>query len=88
MKFKSNSVINAVEIVTLEVGDTFIDLNNFNETEVFMVITTDGYDCTVRFDDGFSSIAAINLTSGEMWAYKRNEEVIPVEIGEVIYNRL
>jgi hypothetical protein len=52
-----------------------------------MVITTDGYDCTVRFDDGLSSIAAINLTSGEMWAYKRDEEVIPVEIGEVIYNR-
>ena len=88
MKFKSNSVKNVVEIITLEIGDTFIDLNNFNETEVFMVVTTNGYDCTVRFDDDDLCIAAINLTSGEMWAYKRNEEVIPVEIGEVIYNRL
>lgn len=87
MKFKLNSVLNAVAIGTLTVGDTFIDLKNFSESEVFMIVATDGYDCHVEFHDDDSTIAVVNLTSGELWAYEPNEEVIQVEMEEVIYNR-
>lgn len=87
MKFKSNSVLNSVEVGNLEMGDTFIDAKNFSEAEVFMVIQVRGYDCNVEFQDEVSTVAAINLTSGEMWAYEESEPVIPVEIGEVVYNR-
>ena len=88
MKFKSNSVLNAVAIGTLTVGDTFIDLKNFSESEVFMIVTTNGYDCHVEFfDDDTSEIAVVNLTSGELWSYEPDEKVIQVEMEEVIYNR-
>lgn len=87
MKFKSNSVLNAVAIGTLTIGDTFIDLKNFSEEEVFMVINTNGYDCHVEFFENDSTIAVVNLTSGELWAYEPDEKVIQVEMEEVIYNR-
>ena len=85
MKFKSNSVLNAVAIGTLTIGDTFIDLKNFSEEEVFMVINTNGYDCHVEFFENDSTIAVVNLTSGELWAYTSNEEVIPVSTKEIKY---
>ena len=87
MKFKSNSVLNAVAIGTLTIGDTFIDLKNFSEEEVFMVINTNGYDCHVEFFENDSTIAVVNLTSGELWAYEPDEKVIQVEMERVIYNR-
>ena len=86
MKFKSNSVLNAVAIGTLTIGDTFIDLKNFSEEEVFMVINTNGYDCHVEFFENDSTIAVVNLTSGELWAYEPDEKVIQVEVEQVIYN--
>jgi len=86
MKFKSNSVLNAVAIGTLTVGDTFIDLKNFSESEVFMIVTTDGYDCHIEFYDDFSTIAVVNLTTGELWVYEPDEKVIQVEMEEAIYN--
>lgn len=87
MKFKSNSALNAVAIGNLRIGDTFIDLKNFNESEVFMIVTTSGYDCHVEFFEDDSTIAAVNLTSGELWAYEPDEKVVQVETEEVIYNR-
>lgn len=85
MKFVSDVTQNIVEIGELNIGDTFIDLKNFSETEVFMVINTNGYDCHVGFDDDVSEIAVVNLTSGELWSYTSDEEVIPVETEEIKY---
>lgn len=83
MKFNAGKINNVVEIGELGMGDTFIDLDNFTNDHVFMVITARGYDCHVDFDDEYSTIAVIDLTSGELWSYKEDEEVIPVETEEV-----
>lgn len=83
MKFNAGKITNVVEIGELSVGDTFIDPNNFNNDHVFMVITATGYDCHVGFDDDASGYAAVDLTSGELWAYREDEEVTPVETEEV-----
>lgn len=86
MKFKANKLTIPVAIGTLNMGDTFIDLDNFNDTDVFMVINKNGYDCNVEFHDGTSTIAVVNLTSGELWAYSPDEEVTQVETREIEYN--
>lgn len=83
MKFNAGKINNVVEIGELGVGDTFIDPDNFNNDHVFMIITATGYDCHVGFDDDESGIAAVDLTSGELWSYRTDEEVIPVETEEV-----
>lgn len=83
MKFNAGKINNAVEIGELGMGDTFIDLDNFTNDHVFMVITAGGYDCHVDFDGEDSTIAVIDLTSGELWSYREDEEVIPVETEEV-----
>lgn len=85
MKFKSNTDFKKVEICTLDFGTTFIDTTNFSEEEVLMVLPSHGYDCNIDFLDGVSTIAAVSLSSGEMWAYSATEEVIPVETEEVRY---
>lgn len=85
MKFKSDITQNTVEIGELDIGDTFIDLKNFDREDVFMIINTNGYDCHVEFDDGVSEIAVVNLTSGELWSYTRDEDVVPVETEEIKY---
>ena len=85
MKFKSDTTQNAVEISELNIGDTFIDSTNFSGEDVFMIINTNGYDCHIGFDDDTSEIAVVNLTSGELWAYTSNEEVIPVSTEEIKY---
>lgn len=82
MKFNTDKINNGVKIDELGMGDTFIDLYNFTNDHVFMVITARGYDCHVSFDDE-GTIAVIDLTSGELWSYKEDEEVIPVETEEV-----
>lgn len=82
MKFNAGKIHNVVEIGELGMGDTFIDPDNFTYDHVFMVITARGYDCHVDFDDD-STIAVIDLTSGELWSYKEDEEVVPVETEEV-----
>lgn len=86
MKFKTGKM-NMVEIGELNISDTFIDTINFDSETVFMVISTSGYDCNIKFDDERTTIAAVNLTSGEVWAYRTDEEVIPVETEEIIFNR-
>lgn len=85
MKFKSDTTQNTVEIGELNIGDTFIDPKNFTGEDVFMIINTNGYDCHVGFDDDVSEIAVVNLTSGELWAYTRDEDVVPVETEEIKY---
>lgn len=85
MKFKSDVTENVVAIGKLNNGDTFIDVKNFSREKVFMVVNTKGYDCNVEFDDGISEIAVVNLTTGELWSYTRDEEVIPVDTGEIEY---
>lgn len=85
MKFKSDTTQNAVEIGELKIGDTFIDPKNFSEEVVLMVVNTNGYDCHIGFEDDITEIAAISLTSGELWAYTRIEEVIPVTTEEIKY---
>lgn len=86
MKFKANKLTIPVAIGTLGMGDTFIDLDNFNEADVFMVINKNGYDCNVEFHDGASTIAVVNLTSGELWAYSPDEEVTQVTTEEIEYS--
>lgn len=83
MKFNAGKVNYAVKIGELSMGDTFIDLGNFTSDRVFMIITAKGYDCHVGFDDDDLTIAAVDLTSGELWSYRTDEEVIPVETEEV-----
>ena len=85
MKFESDANFKKVEIGTLDFGTTFIDTTNFTQEEVLMVLPSHGYDCNVDFLDGVSTIAAVSLVSGEMWAYSATEEVIPVETEEVRY---
>lgn len=85
MKFKLNLERGVVEIYELTTGDTFIDLKNFSEEEVLMVVKPAGYDAHIEFDDGVSDIAAINLTTGELWAYTRDEEVVQVETEQIKY---
>ena len=85
MKFTSDFTENIVEIGELSIGNTFIDVNNFSREKVFMVVNTKGYDCNVEFDDGMSQIAAVNLTTGELWSYTSDEEVIPVSTEEIKY---
>lgn len=85
MKFKSDVTENMVEIGELDVGDTFIDVKNFGGEKVLMVVRNEGYDCRVEFDDGVSEIAVVNLVTGELWSYTRDEEVIPVETEEIKY---
>lgn len=84
MKFKSNTE-NTVEISKLNYGSTFIDLKNFDREVVFMVLNPDGYDNRIEFEDGVSAIAAVNLTTGELWSYAEDEEVIPVKTEEIKY---
>ena len=86
MKFNTGKISKTVEIGTLIIGNTFIDPNNFNSEHVFMVVTAKGYDCTVEFDDDVSTIAVVDLTTGELWSYREDEEVIPVETEEVKFN--
>ena len=86
MKFKANKLTIPVAIGTLDTGDTFIDLDNFNETDVFMIINKNGYDCNVEFHDGTSTIAVVNLASGELWAYSPDEEVTQVITKEIEYS--
>lgn len=83
MKFNADKLNNRVEIGELNIGDTFIDTDNFDTNHVFMIITTNGYDCHVGFDVDEATIAAIDLTNGQLWSYKEDEEVIPVETEEV-----
>lgn len=85
MKFTSDFTENIVEIGELSIGDTFIDVKNFSREKVFMVVNTKGYDCNVEFDDGVSQIAVVNLTTGELWSYTNDEEVIPVSTEEIKY---
>lgn len=85
MKFVSDVTENIVEIGELDIGDTFIDIYNFDRNKVFMIVNTKGYDCNVEFDDGVSQIAVVNLTTGELWSYTSDEEVIPVETEEIKY---
>ena len=85
MKFKSDITEHMVEIGELDVGDTFIDVKNFDRGNVFMIVNTKGYDCNVEFDDGVSEIAVVNLTTGELWSYTRDENVVPVETEERKY---
>lgn len=88
MKFNATKLSTAVKIGKLNVGDTFIDPDNFDNDRVFMVIDDRGYDCHVHFEDNESTIAVINLTSGEMWSYKEDEEVIPVKTEEVKFETI
>lgn len=84
MKFNEDKLTTTIiKIGELDKGDTFIDLNNFSREEVLMVIEVEGYDCHVAFTDGKSTVPVINLTTGELWGYKANEEVIPVETEEI-----
>lgn len=85
MKFKSDVSFKKVEIGSLDFGTTFIDTTNFTEDNVLMVLPTHGYDCNIDFLDGASTIAAVSLSTGELWAYRALEEVIPVETEEVKY---
>ena len=85
MKFVSDVTQNVVEIGELNIGDTFIDVKNFDRGNVFMIVNTNGYDCNVEFDDGVSEIAVVNLTTGELWSYTRDEDVVPVETEEIKY---
>lgn len=78
MKFNAGKINNEVEIGELNIGDTFIDPDNFNTDRVFMIITTKSYDCHVGFDND-ETIAVVDLTTGELWGYKEDEEVTPVE---------
>ena len=87
MKFKSETRNNEVEISELNVGDTFIDVGNFDEETVLMVVKNKGYDCHVEYEDDLSVIAAVNLVTGELWSYARYEEVEPVETEEIKYKR-
>lgn len=87
MKFKPDVITNQVEIGTLNVGDTFIDTFNFDETKVLMVIKKNGYDCAVEFEIPEENIAVVDLTTGELWSYRSDEGVIKVEVGEIIYKR-
>jgi hypothetical protein len=87
MKFKPDVITNQVAIGTLNVGDTFIDAFNFDETKVLMVIKKNGYDCAVEFGIPEENIAVVDLTTGELWAYKSDEGVIKVEVGEITYKR-
>lgn len=82
MKFNAGKINNEVEIGELNIGDTFIDTDNFDTNHVFMIITAKGYDCRVSFDND-ETIAVVDLTTGEVWGYKEDEEVIPVETEEV-----
>lgn len=87
MKFKPDVITNEVEIGTLNVGDTFIDAFNFDETKVLMVIKKDGYDCAIEFEIPEENIAVVDLTTGELWSYRSDECVIKVKVGEIIYKR-
>lgn len=87
MKFKPDVITNEVVIDTLNVGDTFIDAYNFDETRVFMVVKKNGYDCNIEFEEPTEQIAAVDLTTGELWAYRPAEEVIKVEVEEISYKR-
>lgn len=85
MKFKLDVESGVVEIYELTTGDTFIDIKNFSEEEVFMVVKPAGYDCHIEFDDGVSDIVAVNLTTGELRSYTRDEEVVQVKTEEIKY---
>ena len=87
MKFIPDVITNQVAIGTLNVGDTFIDTFDFDETKVFMVIKKNGYDCAVEFENPDENIAVVDLTTGELWAYRSGEGVIKVEVGEITYKR-
>ena len=85
MKFKSETRNNVVEISKLNIGDTFIDVANFDEETVLMVVRNKGFDCHVEYEDDMSEIAAVNLVTGELWSYARHEEVVQVETEEIKY---
>ena len=86
MKFKSSKLTKMVKIGELRQGDTFIDpANDFSEEEVFMVISMIGYDCNIEFDNDDDSIAAVSLTTGDLWSYRITEEVIPVTTVEITF---
>lgn len=85
MKFNSDKTQNTVEICELKIGDTFIDIKNFSSEEVFMIVKINSYDCHIEFTDDASEIATVNLTTGELWAYTRDEEVIPVTTEKIKY---
>ena len=87
MKFVSDVTQNVVEIGELNIGDTFIDVKNFDRGNVFMIVNTNGYDCNVEFDDGVSEIAVVNLTTGELWSYNVNDEVVQVFVEEITYTK-
>lgn len=85
MRFKEKET-NKVRIITLSEGCTFIDPEDFGESQVFMVIKKEGYDCSIDFDEEYS-IAAINLTTGELWSYNVDDEVVQVFVEEITYTK-
>jgi len=91
MKFTVETSNKTVFFEDIKVGETFIDADRaaFFEDEILMRIATSGGDCEVDFDPDYNYVgAAINLTTGDIYAYHDDNEVYRVECGPILVKYL